>query len=265
MSDGPHCPYPALSPPIRLEMVEGQPHPCSYLPGRTARTRAFYADRMPGELYHRFMDAGFRRSGQVVYQPVCSGCRRCMPIRVPVATFRASKSQRRCERRNADLLISIGRPVATDEKYALYRRYVTEWHGGEADHDRQEFEAFLYESPVETLEFCYRDPDGALLAVGICDVCAQSLSSVYFYHEPAHHKRGLGVYGAIKEIEFARRSSIPYYYLGYWVSGCRTMQYKSDYRPCEILHPDGVWRPPGDAETSGTDGQSGQNVRDGVP
>jgi arginine-tRNA-protein transferase len=79
--------------------------------------------------------------------------------------------------------------------------------------------------------------------VGICDVCNDSFSSVYFYHDPAEAKRGLGTFGALYEIEEARRMGIPHYYLGYWVDGCPTMHYKNAFRPNEVLHPDGVWRP----------------------
>lgn len=260
MSDAPHCEYPAWSPPVRLPLVESPEHPCSYLPGRTARSRAFWARHLPGDLYHQFMDAGFRRSGLVVYQPTCAGCRACLPIRVPVATFATTKSQWRCERRNADLLVTVGRPVPTDEKFDLYRRYVTEWHHAQTEQTRGDFESFLYESPVETIEFCYRDDGGSLLAVGICDVCSRSLSSVYFYHDPAQRKRSLGVLGVLKEIAFARHTGISYYYLGYWVAGCRTMQYKADYGPNEILHPDGVWRPGGPSARSGEHGQSVQDL-----
>jgi arginine-tRNA-protein transferase len=35
---------------------------------------------------------------------------------------------------------------------------------------------------------------------------------------------------------------IPYYYLGYWVRGCRTMDYKAAFRPCQLLCSDGIWR-----------------------
>jgi arginine-tRNA-protein transferase len=191
------------------------------------------------------MDAGFRRSGRVIYQPVCPHCRQCQPIRVPVGEFTPSKSQRRCHRRNQDLLIHVGPLELTDEKYALYLRYVTDWHhSAAADHTRESLESFLYQSPVDTIEFTYRDPaSDALLAVGICDISpGESLSSVYFYHDPAHRKRGLGVFGALTEIAFAQSLRLPYYYLGYWVPGCRAMDYKADYRPHEILHPDGVWR-----------------------
>jgi leucyl-tRNA---protein transferase len=204
---------------------------------------------MPGEVYHRFMDAGFRRSGKLVYQPVCRGCRACMSLRVPVGTFAPSKSQRRCWRKNQDLLVTSGQPEPTDEKYELYRRYASDWHGKpDGEEDWETFESFLYDSPVETTEYCYRDAAGRLVAVGICDVCPQSLSSVYFYHEPDEHRRGLGTFGGLYEIESARTLGIPHYYLGYWVSGCGAMQYKANFRPCEVLHPDGVWRAPGDGD-----------------
>lgn len=232
-----------LSPPIKVPLVVIPEHACPYLPGRLSQSRAFAAEEFPPELYHRFMDAGFRRSGTVFYQPICRKCRLCVPIRVPVERFRPSKSQRRCWRKNQDLITAIDRPVPTTEKYELYQRYLAARHRGPMNSDsRESFESFLYESPVDTLELCYRDSAGRLLAVGICDICSQSLSTVYFYFDPADSRRSLGTFGALVEIETARRLGIPYYYLGFWVAGCRAMEYKQDFRPCEILQPDGTWR-----------------------
>lgn len=234
--------YPALPAPMRAPLLPLAPHVCPYLPGRVARDRGLWAERMPAAVYERFMNAGFRRSGKLLYQPVCGGCRSCRPIRVPVSTFRPSKSQRRCANRNADLTVMIGAPRVSGEKFNLYRRYVTGWHGREDVEDSLAFESFLYDSPLDSLEFEYRDAAGTLLAVGICDPCPTALSSVYFYFDPAHRRRGLGTFGALYEIAFAARANTPYYYLGYWVEGCRTMQYKHDFRPYELLDGDGVWR-----------------------
>ncbi|MGB7160751.1 MAG: arginyltransferase [Tepidisphaeraceae bacterium] len=231
----------ALAPPVDVRLVNTGDHACPYLPGRVANNRAFLAERIDPEIYHAFMDAGFRRSGRIVYQPACAACRACVPIRVPVATFVPSKSQRRCWRRNADLALHVEPARASDEKFDLYRRYNAARHGAE-EVDRSAFESFLCDSPVDTLEFAYRDATGRLLAVGICDVSARSLSSVYFYFDPAAPKRGVGTYGVLQEIEFARGAGIPYYYLGYWVEPCRSMRYKADFRPCELLQPDGQWR-----------------------
>jgi arginyl-tRNA--protein-N-Asp/Glu arginylyltransferase len=234
--------WPAIPPPANLRLTVLAPHPCSYIQGRTAQSRAIWTDRLPGELYHVMMDSGFRRSGKLIYQPMCAGCRACQALRVAVATFLPSKSQKRCLRRNADLTMEVGLPTPTSEKHELYRRYVREWHGAAAEDDYDHFVSFLYDSPVETREFTYRDREGRLLAVGICDVSSGSLSTVYFYFDPYESHRGLGTYGALREISFARERRIAYYYLGYWIDGCRSMDYKSAFRPYEILWPDGVWR-----------------------
>jgi leucyl-tRNA---protein transferase len=228
--------------PVEVRLVSTGEHPCPYMPGRVANNRAFLAERIDPEIYHAFMDAGFRRSGRVIYQPACPACRACVPIRVPVAQLLPSKSQRRCARRNADLLVDVTPARATDEKFDLYCRYAQARHRPDELPDRSSFESFLHDSPVDTLEFAYRDATGRLLAVGICDVSRRALSSVYFYFDPAGSRRGLGTYGVLREIAFAREATIPYYYLGYWIEPCRSMRYKADFRPHELLHPDGQWR-----------------------
>ncbi|HZL37461.1 MAG TPA: arginyltransferase [Tepidisphaeraceae bacterium] len=240
-SMGAACPYPAWHPPMPVQLTVLPEHPCPYLPGRVARSRALWAEQISGPAYHALMDAGFRRSGKLVYQPVCAGCRQCLPIRVPVNEFQPGKSQRRCARRNSDLTVSVGPPVATVDKWQLYLRYITDWHSGETE-TREGFESFLYDSPVPTLEFSYRDQQGCLLAVGICDVCPEALSSVYFYFDPAQAHRGLGTFGALHEIAFAQNLKLPHYYLGYWIDRCSSMRYKAAFKPHEILHPDNVWR-----------------------
>jgi leucyl-tRNA---protein transferase len=232
-----------LRPPVEVRLVNTGEHPCPYIPGRVASNRAFLAERIDPGIYHAFMDAGFRRSGRVVYQPSCASCRACVPIRVPVNTFRPSKSQRRCARRNDDLSLDVGPVRATDETFDLYCRYVVGRHrANEEPPDRESFESFLCHSPVETVQFAYRDAADRLLAVGICDISRHSLSSVYFYFDPAEHKRGLGTYGALREIRFAQEAGIPYYYLGYYIEPCRSMRYKAEFRPFELLCPDGQWR-----------------------
>ena len=235
---------PAIPPPVSISLTTLPAHPCNYLPDRTARTRAILAKQLPANVYHAFMDAGFRRSGTILYQPVCAGCRDCRSIRVPVRNFTPSKSQRRCWRYNQNITVSSAVPIASDEAYALYMRYVRHWHGRASDEDSPEaFQRFLYESPVNSLEFKYRDDSGKLIAVGICDVSSASLSSVYFYFDPDEHRRSLGTFGALYELEYAKANAIDHYYLGYWIDGCETMQYKNRFRPCELLGTDGKWTP----------------------
>jgi len=256
----PACPFPALPPPVNVVLTVCNPKPCPYLPQRMETLRAVYVKaRCHPDTYHDFMQAGFRRSGRVLYQPVCRGCRQCTPVRVPVDRFQPSKSQRRCARRNADLRVEIGPPVLSDDKIQLYHRYQTERHGkpkiasektsdvsdttdGPADATvAEELRTFLYDSPVDTVEFSYFDRAERLLGVGIGDVSARSLSSVYFYYDPTAAHRSLGVFSALAEIGFCREREIPHYHLGFWVHGCAKMRYKTDFQPCELLLPTGEW------------------------
>lgn len=193
----------------------------------------------PG-FYQSLMDRGFRRSGEVVYRPNCTDCHECVPIRIPVAGFVPSKSQRRSQRRNADLRVQVGLPCASDEKWALYNSYLQYQHDGKIGEDRAEFDSFLYASPISTLEMCYYLGD-KLIAVGIVDACPDSLSSVYFYFDPVHARRSLGIFGGLCEIEECRRRGLSYWYLGYYVRECRRMNYKACFRPYELLDPVQGW------------------------
>jgi arginine-tRNA-protein transferase len=44
--------------------------------------------------------------------------------------------------------------------------------------------------------------DDTLIAVGVVDILPHGLSSVYFFYDPQYRKYSLGVYGALREIEF---------------------------------------------------------------
>jgi leucyl-tRNA---protein transferase len=218
-------------------------HACSYLPFRNAAQESWLVWRMQPDVYQALMDRGLRRSGHLIYQNTCSHCAMCMPIRIPVRGFEPSKSQRRTLRRNRDVQVSIDTPQLTREKHELYRRYLRSQHkGSNQSSDIDSLREFLYSSCVPTLELEYRDPRGRLLAVSICDVGKRFLSSVYHYFDPTEARRRLGVFSVLHEIELCRERRIPHYYLGYWIKGCRTMKYKADYRPHELMV-DGQWVP----------------------
>lgn len=224
-----------------LLLVEGEPHPCPYLPDRLAREEYAFPLAAGPALAQMLLDNGYRRSSDVFYRPRCVTCARCVSMRVPVDGFAPTRSQRRVMRRNADVRVCCGSVALDDEHFDLYMRYQAAQHDGEMLRDRDDFERFFGRTIVETLEMSYR-VDGRLVGVGIVDVAADGLSSVYFYFDPVEHRRSLGVFSGLCEIEECRRRGLRYWYLGYWIAGCRTMDYKRRFGPHE-LRIDGVWQP----------------------
>jgi len=217
-------------------------HRCPYLPDRQAREEIFLASVMDADDYVVLMNHGWRRSGCLFYRPRCDGCGECVPIRLRTDTFRPSRSQRRVWRWNQDLAVTVGRPTLTDEKHRLYVRYLRERHDGTMGEDIEDLARFLYSSPIDTREMCYR-LEGALVGVGIVDVSSTSVSTVYFIFDPDHHRRSLGTFSTLWEIDWARRQGREYYYLGYLIRGLQSMSYKAAFAPHEVLGADGQWHP----------------------
>jgi arginine-tRNA-protein transferase len=114
----------------------------------------------------------------------------------------------------------------------------------ESRHERESSdgpEDFLYDSPVQSSEIMFYLRD-RLVSVAIVDHVPSGLSAVYTYFDPDESARGLGIFAVLWELEYCRRHSLPYLYLGYYVHDCRKMNYKNRFAPHEILSPGGVWR-----------------------
>lgn len=223
----------------RVRLFLTPEHPCSYLADRNATT-AFVDPGvvMTTNLYTRLSQHGFRRSGAHVYRPECVGCAACVPVRVPVERFRWSRRFRKTLRRNDDLTVAVIEPQRTNELYGLYARYIESRHG---DGDMspaspEQFDAFLSAdwSPTRFVTFRQR-VDGALIAVAVVDELVDGLSAIYTFFDPDAHGRSPGTLAILWQIDQARRLRLPYVYLGFWIRESRKMQYKTDFRPCEVF------------------------------
>ncbi|GAB2513142.1 arginyltransferase [Lysobacter humi (ex Lee et al. 2017)] len=225
-------------------------HPCGYWPERQARDLVLDPrDPRLADWYALALGWGFRRSGDIVYRPHCGACRACTPVRIPVAPFVPDRTQRKCLRRNADVVMRICPAERTDEHLALYRRYLAARHagGGMDDHGATEFDQFLTGrwSRTRFLEFRLAPVDGApgrLIAVAVTDVTADALSAVYTFYDPDAAARGLGTYAILRQLQWAAEDGRHHLYLGYWIAGHPKMDYKRRFRPLEAF--DGrQWRP----------------------
>ncbi|MFM7415501.1 MAG: arginyltransferase [Alphaproteobacteria bacterium] len=219
------------------------PLPCPYLPGRTERKIVTELSGTEAEALHeRLSRAGFRRSHNIAYAPVCPGCQACVPIRVVSEDFTPDRTQRRILRANADLAVSEMPARATAEQFTLFQRYQKNRHadGDMAAMGYYDYRAMIEDTPISTGLLEFRDAQDRLLGACLTDWLADGLSAVYSFFDTDEEKRSLGTFAVLWLIGRARSLGLPYVYLGYWVPESRKMAYKARFRPSEILI-SGAW------------------------
>ncbi len=227
-----------------VRLFQTLPHACGYFPERIAQNLVIDpAETRLATLYDSALARGYRRAGGHVYLPHCMACRACVASRIPVADFLPDRSQRRCAKRNADLAIDVVPAAFSEERHALYERYLRSRHagGGMDEATPDDFERFLFTpwSPTSFIEF---RADGRLVAVAVTDVCSDAVSAVYTFFDPDEAARSLGTFAILSQIELARARGLAHVYLGFWIPGHPKMDYKQRFRPLELLD-GGRWIP----------------------
>ncbi|MBX3442695.1 MAG: arginyltransferase [Planctomyces sp.] len=245
--------------PSQLRLVE-TPRQCSYLSRETASLEYRVVRGLTSQQYGHLLARGWRRHGGLLFRPACANCVACQSLRIPVAEFAPTKSQRRTLRRNAGLTVELGPAHVTADHVRLYNAWHVERHArrGWSPQSTAELEyatSFLAGDYPGAMEMQYR-LEGRLVAVSLVDVARCALSSVYFYYDPELRPAAPGVFSILKEVEICQQAGIDYLYLGYCIRECPSMAYKADYGPHEILEryveddEPPVWRRPEQAPTT---------------
>lgn len=226
-----------------LQFYLTAPYPCSYLPNKEARSQvATPAFLITPQVYSELVQYGFRRSGTFSYRPRCDSCRECVPVRVVIADFTSTRSQRRSWKKHLGMEISLHGLVEQEEHFALYQRYQNSRHrdGGMDDNDPEQYRSFLLQSHVDSMLVEFRE-HGVLRMVSLIDILADGVSAVYTFYDPDIVGSSFGTFNVLWQIELCRKLQLPYLYLGFWIEQSQKMAYKANFQPLQGLK-NGSWQ-----------------------
>jgi arginine-tRNA-protein transferase len=218
---------------VLLNKELGPIQDCPYIPENKSCNEFFLAYNLSKGELDEFLEDGWRKFGIYFYRPKCPNCESCLPLRVLTNQFNLSKGHKKILRTNRDIEVKIQPLEYRDEIFELYSKHSRQRFGQDSNSKEFRVSHFFVSCPSIQMEYFLGNK---LVAVGFLDIGKQSLSSVYFIFDPDFSKRSLGIFGALFEIEYAQKASIPYYYLGYFISSNSSMTYKSQFTPYEIYH-----------------------------
>ncbi len=220
-------------------------HTCGYLPAETARMRYQLMAEISAAEFEAKLIRGWRHFGRALFQPACPECSRCLSLRLDATAYRPNRSQRRAWDANRDVTLTIAEPEVTDEKLDLYDRFhvfqqgFKDWPRHGPKEEDSYIEGFV-DNPFPVEEWQYRVGD-KLIGVGYVDRLSKAMSAIYFFYDPDERDRSPGTFNVMSILADARRNGIPYVYMGYYVAECRSLAYKANFLPNQVIGPSGRW------------------------
>ncbi len=224
---------------VEIQRFQTPQYRCSYLPEETASLTYRILIELSTKDYDELLRRGWRRFGCEFFRPACPACSQCQSLRLPLQAFSPSRSQRRALKQNADIEVIVQEPTLTAEHLRLFNAYHRFMHKEKGwpphRHNANSYaRSFLMGNWEFARELQY-DQRGRLVGVALADVTDQSLSSIYFFYDPAWRSQSPGVFSILQQVLHAKQLGLKYHYLGYWVAQSQSMAYKAQYRPHEIL------------------------------
>lgn len=216
------------------------PSKCAYLEDKKSKMQYKYIKGCSFKYNDFLVKRGWRRFGEYFSYPQCDECDECLSVRIDAKEFRFSKSVRRVLRKNQDCTsIICKRPSVTRDHVDLYNKYHSYM---KQKRDWKHFELSLHayyelyvngynDFGLEFLYFC----KGKLVGVDLVDEVSDGLSSIYFFYDPDFAYLSLGRYSIYQQIIYALTKGKRWIYLGYYVEKCQSLNYKSSYKPLEVL------------------------------
>ena len=195
----------------------------------------FSAEAVPPVTMDRLWAAGWRHFGprffrySLQFDEDSGALQQILPLRIDLARFAFSKSQRRVLRKNNDLRWEIIPARADAETQAMFQRHKMRFKTNRPDHLLD----YLYAGrvavrPCQTLEL-RAFLDDRLIAASFLAVGETATSSIYGIFEPEFDRRSLGTLTLLKEIEHTAATGRQFHYPGYATDEPSAYDYKKQF------------------------------------
>ena len=164
-----------------------------------------------------------------------------VPLRIRLADFEFSKSQRKILQKNADFVVKKGLIELNQAKYDLFYLHRKRF----LDNVPESLHNFIAvepdTSPIPTYEVSVYDKE-KLIATSFVDVSTNALSSIYAMFDTFYSSYSLGNYTLLEEIIWAKELNKKYLYLGYAYQEPSFYDYKKRFSALEqYIWEEDIW------------------------
>jgi leucyl-tRNA---protein transferase len=197
-------------------------------------------DRFCADGWTYWSDLLFRRNEWEWRGHAC----RVVPLRIRLDGFRFSKSQRKCLRRNSDLVVQVRPLRICQEHVQLFHAHATRLHHHRPQMIEGFFSQWSHMMPSKGFEFDVFSPkERQLIASSFFHVGFNSMAGNYGIFDPEVSDRSLGTYTMLLEIQYAWQMGLDYYYPGFVYDLPSEFDYKLNFNNLEYFDWWGNWYP----------------------
>ncbi len=221
-----------------IEVLE-EDKQCPYYEEKNSDMRYKYIHECSIEEHSTMLQRGWRRFGHMHFVPECKDCNECVTIRIDINKHKFTKSQKRVIAKHKNTNVYIQEPSLSIDHINLFDKYHShmnekknwKYEPTSPDSYYQSYVAAANKYGKEILYFI----DDKLVAVALCDMMKEGISSVYCYYDHDYEHLSLGKFSILAQMSIAKQTNTTYLYLGYWIKDHFSMGYKENYKPFDIL------------------------------
>jgi leucyl-tRNA---protein transferase len=168
---------------------------------------------------------------------------RVIPLRIKLEGFQFSKSQRKCIKRNKDLIVQ-GRPLRIcREHIVLFHAHAERFRHNRPQMIEGFFSQWSHIMPSNGYELDVFTASKQLVAASFFHVGEKVMAGNYGIYDSEYAHRSLGTFTMLLEILYAQRSGFEYYYPGFVYDIPSEFDYKLNFNNLEYFDWWGSWYP----------------------